>query len=233
MNMVLGRVVGVHPKSHSIDVVVMGDNRRIPGVKVMSGSAGSDFGFSDLAEPDATGYDARTSSTRNVLAVLCWVSGVPVAMGFLPPTDNQVAFDEKGRMVYRHGSDVYMTIDKAGNAELAHPSGAYIRIGEDPEHEDLSGKDYNGKWGITRNTDKKAHIRIGVGGFTFTVSPDGSLAVKAPAGTTIESDVAIKGKLTVESDIEAGGDVVGGGISLKDHLHGNVQAGPAKTGKPE
>lgn len=58
--------------------------------------------------------------------------------------------------------------------------------------------------------------------------PDGATAaIVAPGGVTIEGDVEITGKLT------ASDDVIGGGKSLKSHVHGGVQAGGAMTGAPQ
>jgi phage baseplate assembly protein V len=54
-----------------------------------------------------------------------------------------------------------------------------------------------------------------------------TLAIDASGGITIKGDIALTGKLT------ASDDVVADNISLKSHLHGNVQAGGAKTGAPE
>lgn len=71
------------------------------------------------------------------------------------------------------------------------------------------------------------------------VLPDGGTAtIDAPGGTTVNGPVTINGLLTVNDDVTISGtataanDVVGGGKSLKDHKHGNVQAGGAQTGAP-
>ena len=61
------------------------------------------------------------------------------------------------------------------------------------------------------------------------------LDIALPAGATVAivGDVAITGKLVVSETIAAAGDVTGDGVSLAHHLHGQVQAGGAKTGQPE
>lgn len=230
LGIVMARVVKVRPESHSVDVVVMADNRRIPGVQVLSGSAGSDFGFHDLSDPDNTGYEAKNSGTRDVYAAVAWMNGVPVVLGFLFPQVSQLNFAEDGRMVYRHGSDVYFTIDKDGNVELFHPSGFHFAIGQKDGHEDLSGRDYDKKWAIKRNT-APAKLHIGNGGETFSlsVSASGALSIKA-AGVTIESDVTINGDLTVSKSVAAGEDVTANGISLASHTHGSSGSGAPVTG---
>ncbi len=61
-------------------------------------------------------------------------------------------------------------------------------------------------------------------------SDDGSALVSIKAG----GEVAIKapGKLKVEGDIEATGDIKAGTISLKTHVHSGVQSGASNTGTP-
>lgn len=65
----------------------------------------------------------------------------------------------------------------------------------------------------------------GKDGLIITLTSDG-IQITAPGG------VAIDGNLNVTGLIAAGEDVVGGGISLKSHTHGGVQAGTAQTGAP-
>lgn len=70
--------------------------------------------------------------------------------------------------------------------------------------------------------------------------PDGATAaITATGGITLTGNVTIDGTLTVNDDVTvtgtivADGDVTGEGISLSKHKHGGVQAGSAKTLKPE
>ncbi len=72
------------------------------------------------------------------------------------------------------------------------------------------------------------------------ILPAGATAeIEAPGGITlrgpvmIEGDVTIQGAVDVSQTVTAATDVVADGISLVDHLHGGVQAGSAKTAKPE
>lgn len=62
------------------------------------------------------------------------------------------------------------------------------------------------------------------------------LSANLPAGGTVnitaDAGVTINGPLIVNGPITASEDVVGAGISLKDHVHGQVQAGTAQSGKP-
>lgn len=240
----LARVVDVHPESHSVDVVVMEDNRRFSGVKVMAGTAGGDYGFSGLAVPTNTGFEANNSGKRDIFAVVGWMGYTPVVMGFIHPEVSQVLFRDKERMVYRHPSDVYMTVDGDGNAELHHPSGAFIRLGTSPDHEDLAGKDVDGIWAIERNTDKAVHIRIEQAGgvASLDIAPDGAITIhtsstlvaNADGGATVTAPtVTVNGDVSVDGDVTVSGDVVASGVSLVNHVHSGVQAGAAKTAKPD
>jgi phage baseplate assembly protein V len=66
-----------------------------------------------------------------------------------------------------------------------------------------------------------AHLPAGA---TVTIVADG--------GVAIQGDVAITGNVQVTGHVTASEDVVAGGISLKSHKHGGVQAGAAETGAP-
>lgn len=63
----------------------------------------------------------------------------------------------------------------------------------------------------------------GKDGLIITLTGDG-LQITAPGGVTIDGDVNVTGTITASED------VLGGGISLKSHTHGGVQAGAAQTG---
>jgi phage baseplate assembly protein V len=77
------------------------------------------------------------------------------------------------------------------------------------------------------------------------ILPDGGTAqITATGGITLRGDVVIEGNLTtngnaaitgdvtVDQSVTASDDVIGGGISLKTHKHGQVQAGSAQSGVP-
>ena len=51
--------------------------------------------------------------------------------------------------------------------------------------------------------------------------------------TVSASGVSIIGNVTVQGTITASGDIVGGGISLDNHVHGGVQSGGSTTSKPQ
>jgi len=76
-------------------------------------------------------------------------------------------------------------------------------------------------------------------GALSAILPAGATAeIEAPGGITLRGDVRIEGKLTVTDDAQvdktltADKDVIGGGKSLKGHLHKGVTGGSALSGPP-
>jgi len=67
----------------------------------------------------------------------------------------------------------------------------------------------------------------------------GTALVDADGGLTIRGNVTITGNVSIKGDAMATGtvtgqtNVVGGGISLKEHKHSGVSTGSGKTGGPE
>jgi hypothetical protein len=217
----LAKVVKIHPESHAIDVEFMEDGRRVAGVQVLSSVAGGDFGHTDMSDPDTTGYGAKKSNTRDIYAVVDFIRDIPVSIGFLYPQVAQCLFKDVNRKIYRHSSDVYETIDGSGNAEFAHPSGSYLRIGTSYEHEDLSSKDYDKKWKISKNIDKPVYFHIdlknnGEHKASITITPSGNVKVHSLGHVAVHCD----GK----ASIDAGGDVqVKAGADLKVHAGNKMQ----------
>lgn len=73
---------------------------------------------------------------------------------------------------------------------------------------------------------------------TFVTLKDGEIQLKATF-VKIVGDIDHVGNLSISGDIEhtgnqvTSGDVVAGGISLVNHVHGGVIAGPSDTGLPK
>jgi hypothetical protein len=221
------RVVAVHPESHAVDVVVMDDGRRLAGVQVLSGLAGGNVGLSDLPEPSVTDpqkpFESANTGERDVYALLTFVGrDMPVIVGFLYPQVAQCLFARKNFRVDRHASDVYSTIDEAGNIEIAHPSGTFIRIAENLAHEDLTGQDYDGQWKTTKNAARLPGLRVQIansGGVKATLSIDaaGNVSLTNAGTTTISSG----GDMSLSSggamSLSATGDVTVTGANI--HLN--------------
>lgn len=254
----LARVIKVHWETNSVDLVMSNDGRTISGVRVMTQAASTNTGMHDLPTPEENDplKMKSTKKTRDIIAVVSYFNDLPVVLGFLHPRDTQMLFADKERMVYRHASDVYQTIDKDGNIEMRHPSGLYIRIATDPAHEDLTGQDYNKQWAIAKNTDKQVHLHIeqAGGAATLDIAPNGaivvntastltatavgaatvtsstSVTVNAPACTINAQNITLNGNTVVNGSVTVSGDVVAGGISLDTHTHPDAQGGD--TGAP-
>lgn len=181
------RILRVFPERRSVDLKFMDDGSTATSVPVMSGAAGGDVGMNDLPAPNAT---------RDIIAVVGLVSGAPMVFGFVFPPVRQMLFADLERTVYRHASDAYVAFDRDGNLEVYHPSGTYLRIGETADHEDLTGRDFDGRWAITKNTDKAVHVRLrvanaGAAKATVTVAPTGDVTLDARGSIAVHADGAI------------------------------------------
>lgn len=193
-----GYVVATHPGDHSVDIL-LSDGRRLTGVQILSHNASTRTGTAGLpAVPDkADKWDVTKLTGQDMKAVVDFVDGVPLVMGFLFPQINQMTSDDPKLQVSRHQSDVYESIDGDGNWQQVHPSGAYVRIGETPDLVDMAGKNTDGTAAFDRNTDKKVFIRIQTAGGTamVTCSPDGKVDVVAQQDVTVTT----QGAATVEA----------------------------------
>jgi hypothetical protein len=205
-NLRLAKVARAYPGGHSVDLVMYDDNSPQTNVQVLSGAASTRSGFSGLVAPTAAPdgeWGNQDSGDEDMIAVVGFLHGHPVVLGFLFPQVNQMTFTDENRLTFRSPSDVYVSIDKDGNTEVYHPSGTYFRIGETKEHEDLSAKDYDKNWSINRNTGKAVHVHLGVsnGGAKVAdvdIDPQGNItlehigAMDTTTGKHWETDVAEK-----------------------------------------
>lgn len=215
------RVVAIHPEDHSCDVVILSDGARFSGVQIMSATASTNTGLNDLpvpaAAPDGSQWNASQKTGRDIIAIIDWCEGTPYVEGFLFPQICQMTFPDGNRKIDRHASDVYQTIDGNGNAEWSHPSGTYMRVGETPAHEDLTGKDFDKKWKIGNNTARAPHMQLVVANAgavkcTINIAPSGNVTVtsvgsamlKFPGGTTVDSPLTtFTGDVKVNKNIKA------------------------------
>lgn len=261
MSLALGRVAAVHPNDHSVDVVMVADGARLSGVQVMVPFATTSSGEHDLPDVDAPASGDPWSLTertgKDMIAVVGYVGRSPIVVGFLFPQVSQMLFGANRRMM-RHTSDVYQTIDGGGETELYHPSGTFVRIGVSPDHEDLTGKDVDGNFAITKNTDKAPHLRVvlAAGGAkkadlhvypngdiflehdgNLTAHTKGNAAVTVDGSTTVTSTGAavwnVPAGLTVNGDVATLGALTNNGVNVgSTHTHAGVIAGPSRTGLP-
>jgi phage baseplate assembly protein V len=68
-------------------------------------------------------------------------------------------------------------------------------------------------------------------GATVTLNGDGTISIVATQ-TTITGPLHVTGNVQVDQTLTATTDVIGGGKSLKNHLHSGVQSGGSNTGPP-
>lgn len=61
----------------------------------------------------------------------------------------------------------------------------------------------------------------------------GTVSIVADGGVSITGPVSIQGDVTVTGKAEVSEDVIGGGISLKQHKHSAVQPGSGTSGPPQ
>lgn len=244
----VGRVVKVHQHDHSLDIQLVYDGSRLTAVPLLSSMMTTSSGNVDMHQPEGNAWNAAGSPTRDIYVVVSKTDSGFIALGFLAPQVNQMAFDRPNFRVDRHASDVYSTVDKDGNIEIAHPSGTFVRIATDPDHEDLSGQDFDAFWAITRNTSKNVWLSVAIansGGVkaTLKIDPSGNVtlvnagtlqvtstgaATMTAASITINGPTTINGTLAVE-----GSSLTHNGTNVGDsHTHSGVVPGAANTGGP-
>jgi hypothetical protein len=207
----LAKVVRAYPEGHSVDLVMFDDNSPVAGVQVMSGQASNRSGASGLIAPTAPPdgeWGNQDSSDENITAVVAYMRGEPMVLGFLRPQVNQLSFGDKNRITYRFPSDVYVTCDQAGNFELSHPGGAYLRLATTPGHESLSGKDADGGWNRDRNTGAKIHIHIEQGGgvASLNIDPDGNINLDHAGNLTTVTGGNLSATVAGTTNVVSGGN---------------------------
>lgn len=225
------RVQRFYPDRHTADVTGVSNGWSLNGVPVLCAfPVSTSTGDVDLPAVDG----------REIVARVEVVEGAPFITGFLPPQVGQMLFGE-GRAVRRHYSDVYSTVSPSGDVELYHPSGTFLRIGANPEHEDLSGADASAAWALSNNVGAPVHVRLQVansGGVkaTLTIAPDGAVTLDARGSVTVVADggvtldaptTTVTGHLEVQQGISASGGSGGGAAAEfagNISVNGNVDA---------
>lgn len=231
-------VVACHPEDHSVDLVMCDDGARLSGVPVMSPNASARSGGVDMPEvpKKADKWDITQRDGQDMEALVAIMGrGNPLVVGFIYPQVSQMTFKDKQRKFQRHQSDVYHTVDGSGNMELYHPSGAYVRIAESPDHEDLEKKNFDENLQLDRNKDKKVHLKIKIGDAFVHITPDGDIEIQGrDIKITATRDMTLKAptKITMDTPlvVTPNGDMKATDISLKQHKHGGVEPGPGVTG---
>jgi hypothetical protein len=201
----LARVAEVHRSDNSVDLVMYRDGSHLAGVQVLSWSATTRSGVSEIPEPTMPSsgdkWDLSEMTEQELIAAVAYIGTTPVVLGFLFPQLSQMMFDRKNFRVDRHPSDVYSTLDEEGNFEWSHPSGSHFRVAEDPEHEDLEGQDFDKRWKIDRNTARAPWISLVLknGGdqvLRLRADPDGNVTLTHTGNLNTHTD----GNATIDVD---------------------------------
>lgn len=162
-----GVVVATHPEDHSVDLVMTDDHSRLAGVQVLTSNGNGAYGRNDLYAPEEKSGDAKWDLSKvgpkNPIAAVDFSGIMPVVTGFRYPQVNQMTFGEKNLRVDRHASEVYSTLNEAGDYEMAWPNGTFIRVGASPDHVDLNGKGTDSKFATEKNTGAATHLRVVLG----------------------------------------------------------------------
>lgn len=243
-----GRVAAVHPEDYSVDLVMVDNGQQIVGVQVLTPHASTNSGSASLPNPamPASGnkWDLTQKTDRDVLAAVAEFGPYPVVIGFRYPQICQMLFADLDRVVNRTPSDFYTTTDSAGNFEAYHPNGTYFRIGTSSAHEDLTGKDFDGRWKLTKNTGAAVHAHLQVanagavvatididpaGDITIThsgnmsVTTSGTTYVKSSSVTIDTPTTHVTGAMTVDGALTFKGGMTGsGGTGATMQLTGSV-----------
>lgn len=245
MSLRKGIVVAVHPDDHSVDLVMADDGSRLIGVQVVTPSGSARTGTVDLPEVPETKdkWDISKRNGQDMLALVGFVGRNPVVTGFLYPQVNQMLQKDAKTRYSRHRSDVDWSIDGDGNIQLTHPGGAYVRIGETPDHVSAAGQNADSNAKFDRNTSRKVNVRIGLAGnvVELTMTPDGDVTfklekdftieaagkalIKAPGGITLDTpETHCTGNLTVDGALAfKGGGSGSGGDGAALRLQGDLE----------
>lgn len=212
----LAVVVDTHPEDNSVDALMVRNGARVVGAQVMAMGASGRTGTVDLPEVKKTGdkwdITQRDKDDQDVIAVIGHVGHTPMVLGFIYPQVNQMLFGDPKMRFSRHQSDVMSSIDGDGNIQLTHPSGAYVRIGEQPDKVDLADKNADKSLKPSRNTGRKVNVRIGLAEdkVVVTLTPDGDVKILMKKDLLIEAegkaDIKVTGNVTAE---------VGGNLSVE------------------
>lgn len=210
----LGIVVAVYPEGNSIDVLMPKTGGRLANVQCAAFTGSSNTGVMDLPEIGLPVDDTRwnlqiiKNAERYVRAIIDFIDGLPVCLGFLLPQVTQMTFKRDNFRVNRHASDVYSTTSGNGDHEWYHPSGSYVRWSASPAHEDLTNQDVDKSWAIKQNTGSAPHMRVAVANAgavvaTIDIDPSGNVAVSHNGNLTVNTqgnaDVTVGGTTNITS----------------------------------
>lgn len=213
----MARVTYVHPEGQKLEVIFLDTGDMGRDVQVMTPYGGTDFGFtSGIPQPGEEGHKPAVEQwdpkKRHINCVVATMNGMHVCLGFVYPQVTHMAFTrdrDMNRLVERHTSDFVRTISDAGDMDMTHPSGAYLRIGEGEDPDELAGHDYDGVYELKHNLEKRVTITLknasGTGQTKLVLCPSGDIDVFATRNARVRvfGDIAIEA--TENLSLTAGG----------------------------
>ncbi len=217
------KVVAVHARRRTVDLVMNDNGARVADVQVISSHASSDSGGWDIPAVPLPGSEANpdtlAANGRNMVATVGMIGGRHVVTGFLPTQGTEMAFTEDNRAVHRHPSGAYVTTAPDGSMELFHPSGAFLRIGTGG-HQDLAEVSADGNWSIPAGA-APPQITLETAGFTLTILPNGATSLVTTSQLRMTfADAVLTGDVHLVGNLTTTGDVVAGTVSLQGHTNG-------------
>lgn len=199
-----GYVVATHPADHSVDIVMTDNGQRLIGVPVLtpngSGTSGT-FNMPPVPDRGDKKWDISDRKEGEQIAYVGFTRGGPVVLGYQFPRNNQMTFEDGKRFVFRHPSDVTLTIEETGAMHLRHPSGLGISIGtpSDERNGDNSGN-FNANFALKNNTGATTNISISMPGFSLKADKAG-VKIKA-------KKIMLDGAVSTSEDLKVGGSVI-------------------------
>lgn len=157
------RVTRINSEKHSVDVTLMDSQRPLAGVFVLSEMCSTNHGKNNLVDPTfqpLDPFEQKNTEIRDIYAIVAFAEEIPFVLGFIYPEITQMHFTEHNFSIDRHGSDFYHTLKGSADFEAFHPSGTYLRLAEDLEHQDLTHTDYDELFEIKDNLNRRPGFRM-------------------------------------------------------------------------
>lgn len=211
----LAKVTFVHPEGQKCEVIFLDNGDFGRDVQVLSPYAGTDFGFTTgIPAPEQEGHEENVRTDpdkRDIIAAVALIKGRYYIIGYVFPQITHMAFtkDDPGRLIERHTSDTYRTVNSKGDMDIVHPSGAHIRLGSGSEPDTLAGRDFDGRWSIKHNKGGEPALTLSVdNGQTTVVVKNEGVDVKTVKDVKIDAAKAVSVKGAMDVSLDAGANVI-------------------------
>ena len=215
MSLRFARVVAVHPRRRSVDLVFNDNGQRAADVQVMGdvGATTGSWHVPDVPKPASEATPDILGPGQNLTAVVDVAHGRPLVTGFVAALGTEMGFTEQNRSIQRHVSGAYTTIAPDGSIEMFHPSGAFLRIGTG-DHQDLAGVTAGGAFTVPEGAAPAFKLTIEPNGATTLVT-GGELHMSYNKAF-LTGDVSLQGSLEVSGEVTAQAGS-GGSVTLSKH----------------